>query len=85
MQFHLPVYDKKGPVTVAISVEAQARSYQTFKRPYETGAAGADRRYCRTAGKPEKRDFFPFSDAFPQREPLFFTELAELALDQRKL
>ncbi|MEI3281238.1 MAG: hypothetical protein V8R61_00160 [Enterocloster sp.] len=84
MQFHLPVYDKKRTGNCCyFQWRRKPRSYQTFKRPYETGAAGADRKYCRTAGKPEKEIFSLFPDLSTKRAAVF-TELAELALDQEK-
>ena len=71
--FRTPVYDKKRTGNCCyFQWRRKPRSYQTFKRPYETGAAGADRKYCRTAGKPEKRDFFPFSGSFHKESRCFY-------------
>ena len=83
MQFHLPVYDKKGPVTVAISSGgASPVLTRLLKDRMKQVLPEQTEGIAEQLGNLRKEIFPLFPDLFHKES--CFTELAELALDQEK-
>ena len=85
MQFHLPVYDKKGPVTVAISSGgASPVLTRLLKDRMKQVLPEQTEGIAEQLGNLRK-EIFPFFRIFPQREPLFLQNWQNWHWIRRKL